>query len=336
MAQVAESLLKGRQRERVHALLGGSLADFVDWEAAVAAEHPETASLHWHRQEPEWTCSTALGEHGHIRCDGHGAEKGSLICALAYFFEQFAHAALLADFPKPREPINAPKELAALRGLGAGELTPAHYLRWLVTLMGDMHQPLHWLREHDYGSEVQVMYKGHSHSLLSFWEDYLPQQLPPLPDQAVLDASFQRGQRVFWHLPPAMHFRNWARDDATAVCSLVYGAMEEGNANWAESPFQLEEELFQKWLKLADELTVVGGERLAAVLIDILRHEDHRHAYEQGQVRWHPWHMLRPNGFMKNAAVAVVVVPALLAGLWLHERAWTGRGFRFWGTHLKH
>merc|ERR1712194_774895 len=161
------------------------------------------------------------------------------------------------------------------------------------------------------------MYEGRSYTLLSFWE-------------AELETVYSRGQKYFWMKAPVVHFRNWARDAATAVCSQVYGAMH-GN-NITNGTFELDEELYQKWLKLAASFTMVGGERLAAVLEDIHRHERHKDAYDNGQVPFHRWHLVRaPLNFGRNAGIACVVVPA-----WLGLLMWHGRsGVRREADHRK-
>merc|ERR1719160_2040383 len=114
---------------------------------------------------------------------GEFAESDSLFCASAYFFEHFAHDALLKAYPKPKFPIGTPKKLAVVDSLPKSEQTPAHYLRWLVMLLGDMHQPLHWLREHDFGNDIKVRYKGEEFSLRSFWEVEIPKSLAPVKDE---------------------------------------------------------------------------------------------------------------------------------------------------------
>merc|ERR1740130_683868 len=121
--------------------------------------HPETHQLHWHRQEPEWTCGSkgGLGDGtGHVRCDGHGAEKGSLFCALAYFFDHFAADTLLKEFPPPKEPIDSPATLPMLQKIPSKDQNPAFHLKWLTILVGDLHQPLHWLHEHSYGKDIVI------------------------------------------------------------------------------------------------------------------------------------------------------------------------------------
>merc|ERR550514_744354 len=104
----------------------------------MTGKFPDTDPLHWHRQEPEWTCGSRGGlgdKEGHIRCDAPSAEKGSLFCALAYFFEHFAHDALLKEYPAPTEPIGTPQTLPMLEKVPSNETTPAHFLRWLAILV---------------------------------------------------------------------------------------------------------------------------------------------------------------------------------------------------------
>lgn len=359
-------------------MMHSDVIDVSDWEQKMTKEHPETDPLHWHRQTPEWTCSSkgGLGEAGHVRCDGHGAEKGSLFCALAWFFEHFAHDALLQEFPAPAEPIGTPEKLPVLSKIPASELKPAHYLKWLTILVGDLHQPLHWLHEHDFGRDILVRYKDEERSLLAFWEEYLPKKLPALekgmhPDSS--DKEYGSLSPRWAHKVPTELFREWAKEVAEKVCSEVYAPMTVNHADGTriDSPFQLTDELFQKWLQLAKELTALGGERLGFVLNEIIEHKRHKDAISQGRGlpsrsysygsaagpplaeekgsrRQHVEDDLRLlydklkqdqrrrswNNFACNAAIAAVLVPSLLAFFKWHERI-GGGSFLLMAKHLK-
>uniref|UniRef100_A0A7S4Q1K0 Uncharacterized protein n=1 Tax=Alexandrium monilatum TaxID=311494 RepID=A0A7S4Q1K0_9DINO len=322
IAEVAEKMIVGSGSERIHAMLQGNLDEFVDLEQKMGTEHPETAVLHWHSQEPEWNCSSMMGEHGHISCDGHSAAKDSLYCAALHFSDRLGHEVLTEQFPRSK----GPPELASLAGLSPSELGHPQLLRWLVILLGDMHQPLRWLRAHDYGREVQLRYKGQTYSLLSFWEEYLPQQLAE-PNWNHLKRSFHKHQGHYLERLPATHFRNWARDHATAACSLIYAPLEQagGVTSAGQEPLELEEELFAKWQRLATELISVAGQRVAVVLLDVLRHDKHRTAYKEGHSPYHPWLLATPTGFALNALIALPVVPGVLGLFLLHERWVSGR-----------
>jgi hypothetical protein len=263
-----------------------------------------------------------LGSKGHIQCDGHGAEKGSLFCSLAFFFEHFAHDSLLREFPEPKEPINTPAKLPTLEKVTSMELTPAHYLRWLVGLVGDLHQPLHWLKQHDYGRGIRVIYKDRPYKLLEFFEDEIPQHLAPVPTAKILQDEYEEREHGWGHKLPTELFRVWATEQAEVVCNQVYQTMEVNHADGSRSiddPYHLTDEVFQRWVKLANDWTTLAGERLAFVLLDILEHKRHKAAHKEGRGRRHRRRRhLRNLGI--NCLVAVILVPLLIKLLRWHER----------------
>jgi len=354
IAQIAKDILREKDRKKVKSYLHGDIVELAGWEKTMTSKFRETDSLHWHRQEPEWTCGTyspaittnansnpsnvlhtaldqlvkSIGDKtGHIKCDGQGAENGSLFCALAFFFNQFSHSALLSEFPKPKEPINAPESLPALATLTSVEQKPSHYLRWLVILVGDLHQPLHWLREHEYGRQVKVEYKGLQYSLLDFWEDYLPKNLPPQPNQETLDREYSNRAPAWWDTLPTELFRIWAKETAGVVCKEVYEAInttqaKPQNRTNTTSPavYKLSEDVYQKWVKLAQEFTTLGGERVAYVLHEIIEHKKHKAHAKEGRGRHH-----RRRSWWKclgiNAVIAAFIAPLLMAALRWHDRA---------------
>ncbi|CAJ1337732.1 unnamed protein product [Effrenium voratum] len=179
---IAQRLLHGKHRDQIRTMMHSDVVNIGNWESVMDDKYPETKVLHWHHQEPEWACGQRdVQKTDHIRCDGHGAKRGSLFCALAFFFEHFADEMLLKEYPAPKTPIGTPKAISAfakvdIEDLGDGKKNrsnqkAAFYLRWLATLVGDLHQPLHWLAEKQYGEEVKLQFRGQEYSLLKFWED---------------------------------------------------------------------------------------------------------------------------------------------------------------------
>uniref|UniRef100_A0A7S4PT76 Uncharacterized protein n=1 Tax=Alexandrium monilatum TaxID=311494 RepID=A0A7S4PT76_9DINO len=370
IGRIAQGLLFGKHRDQIRTLMHADVIDVSGWEQAMTAKYPETDRLHWHHQDPEWTCDDrgGLGDKGgHVRCDGKGAESGSLFCALAYFFEHFAHDALLNEFPKPKEPIGTPASLPVLSKVPGSEQKPANFLRWLVILVGDLHQPLHWLRLHGYGADVTVRYKGHERSLLKFWEEYLPHHVQKLeagthPDQT--DKEYGARKQAWEHKMPTELFRDWAKETAEKLCVEVYAPMTVNHADGTrvESPFELTDELFSKWVKIAEDLMALGGERLAFVLNEIIEHRRHKEAHSHGRglpsrkiavglekVSGHgAAHKLDPKlllrqlaieerrrsrtGLAYNAIIAVIVVPTLLFALQWHANSGVNLRLR---EHLK-
>lgn len=287
-------------------------------------QYPDTDAIHWHRQEVEWTCSAVkrgqelkqVGDGtGHIRCNGPGAKSGSLFCALAYFFEHFAHDALLKEFPSPKDPIETPTTLPALSKLPSRDLWPSRYLRWLAVLVGDS-QPLHWMSQHSYGKDIKIAYQNKTYTLLSFWEQYIPQNLPDMPTPKSMTTQFEARQPQWWQNMPTELFREWGKETSQALCDEIYAALEvpmdDGSRGINTAvPFQLSEEMYQRWRKLAMDLTTLAGERLAFVFLDILEHQQHKAMYKEGRGRRHR----RKNWASylgTNAAIAAVLVPGSL------------------------
>jgi hypothetical protein len=209
---------------------------------------------------------------------------------LAYFFEHFTHDLLLKEFPKPQEPIGTPSNLRALLGFPASELTSAMYLRWLAILVGDMHQPLHWLSQHNFGRDVLIHFRDEERTLLSFWEEYIPAHLHKLESETKLSQKEYPTLAVFEQKVPTELFRDWARESAEKLCEDVYAPMMVNHADGTrdgtrvvESPFTLTEELFDKWVKLAEKLMSSGGEHLAFVLNDLIEHKRHKEAFKNGR-----------------------------------------------------
>mmetsp|Transcript_58107 Transcript_58107/g.138238 ORF Transcript_58107/g.138238 Transcript_58107/m.138238 type:complete len:442 (-) Transcript_58107:42-1367(-) len=291
VGRVAEGLLHGKHRDQIRTMMHSDPEDAATWQGTMLSKYPTTVGLQFHRQAPEWTCQSVggLGVEGQLRCDS-GADQSSLFCALAYFFEQFAHDALLKDFPQPAAPIGTPERLRLLGGIPSSELQPNHLLKWLMILVADLHQPLHWQRERDYGREVQVKYKGEQYSLYDFWEDYIPKHLlnptPSSDGSKALDKDYQRKSETWGHRLPTDLFRDWAKEVAEKLCIEVYQPIQTHDQSGAyviANDFEITEELFTKWVRLAEDLLTSAGERLAYVFNEILEHKRHKEASADGR-----------------------------------------------------
>lgn len=329
VARIADHLITGRPRLEVAAMLHGDIVELADWGQRMTEKHPETEVLHWHHQDPEWDCySGALGHAGHLRCDEDNAEKGSMLCALAFFFEHFAHDRLLNEFPKPDDPIGTPEKLPLLEKFSSDELTSVHYLRWLAVLMGDLHMPLHWLRDHDYGAKVNLVWEDQVYTMLEFWEEYLPKNLTgtEIKGKEMLDQEYQERQELWHDKSPIELFRDWAREAAMLVCQDVYERIEinhKDGSRTIDDPFELNKELYQSWVNMADNFLYEGGERLAFILLDLIEHKRHKAAHKEGRGRIHPRHTKRTwwKKAGQNVIIAFVVVPLWLVALRWH--AWS-------------
>lgn len=333
--EVTALLLKDRHKKQVKHLMEGDLLEYAGWEEKMMKAHPESHNLHWHHQSPEWNCSSVMDTKAHLRCDRQGDGGSSLFCALAYFFDQLAHHALLNNFPKPKEPINAPDELDVLKKVAA-HIKTSHHARWLVTLLADLHQPLHLLPAHHFGAGLRVKYNRKETDLLEFFEDFLPSQLPPLPSAEKLQAHFKSEMR-HWHATPRKRpvelFRYWGKDVARSTCKEILSAMEPLDP---KVPFEVNSATYQRWLNITQELTIRAGERVAFSLLDVLEHKKHKLAHKEGRGAWHKTAIRRPDGFTYNFMIGCIVVPTNLLLLRWHESGMRPSFFNFFGrAHAK-
>lgn len=176
-------------------------------------------------------------------------------------------------------PVDLPEEFTALHDVPLDMHTPVQYLRWLVALIGDLHQPLHWLRTHSYGKSVTLLHKGEQYSLLSLWEEYIPHNLPPVQTKDQLRAQYQELIPSWRHKNPLDLFHIWAEEVAAIVCGEVYGKLEVNHADGTrrlETPVHLTQSMLEDWIRLADRLTALAGQRLAFLFADMIRHKKHK------------------------------------------------------------
>eukprot|EP00930_Biecheleria_cincta_P046268 TRINITY_DN31904_c0_g2_i1.p1 TRINITY_DN31904_c0_g2~~TRINITY_DN31904_c0_g2_i1.p1 ORF type:complete len:455 (+),score=70.75 TRINITY_DN31904_c0_g2_i1:57-1421(+) len=165
IARVAERLLHqhGKEKRKIHEMLfgfpmAGHLVSLTTWEENMTKNYPETNALHWHKQIPELECID-FNNRRHIRCEDEEGADSSLFCALVFLFNHFAHGALLQAYPEMQEPVHIPRELRALAAVPKNQRHKKHLLRWLIALLGDLHQPLHWFQEHNYARDMEVATK---------------------------------------------------------------------------------------------------------------------------------------------------------------------------------
>lgn len=314
-------------------MLHADLVDVADWEAKAAKTLPQGSVVHFHAQTPEWTCRTGLGIKGKLHCDGKEAAIDSLLCSAAGLFRKYAHDALIQSFPAAADPLWPHMAKGQWLKMTEQFITAHHWealresnsveLRWMVALIGDLHQPLHWLQQHNYGKEIIVVYQGQKYSLYDFWEDVIPKKLPPMPSDQDLEAAYAKdvdGWKL--HVPTEL-MRDWAREEAELACRGIIQGMEVNHGDGRrgiDKEFRVTEEVLAAWVQLAQDATTRAGVRLAFVLLDLVEHRKHILATLEGRGHRHR-HIQHQANLGFNFGIAVLVVPILLLMLQWHERA---------------
>jgi len=299
-------------------------------------KYPSIEPLHFHNQHPEWTCNLMLQKESVVKCNTSVAEEGSLVCALAYFYDRYSHDPLKLAFPRSKLAADMPTLLKVLSPISETDQTSVNELRWLISLIGDVHQPLHILKEHNYGKDVKVTYKDKEYTLYSFFEEELPKQLPQEIDVKKAKGGFEKAKKRFvWNRAHEL-FSMWARESALGLCGQVYAKLagvetqklrdnediaRELGKKWKNNttPFVIDDALFAHFSKMVDDLTLVAGARVAAVLHDVLLHEDHKHAEGHGQGRFHRMAIRTPDAMLVNFLIGGPVAGVLVFVLLWHE-----------------
>merc|ERR1712061_597025 len=153
-----------------------------------------------------------------------------------------------------------------------------------------MHQPLHWLMEHNFGRDLNVVYQGQKYTLLDFWEDFIPKKLPPMPSNEELDAAYAKDSKEWMKHVPTELMRDWAREEAELACRGIYQGMEVNHGDGSrgiDAEFKVSDTVFDAWVQIAQDATTRAGVRLAFVLLDLLEHRRHALAHKEGRGHRH-------------------------------------------------
>jgi hypothetical protein len=194
VAHLAALNLTPRARQQVAALLGGeaeaSMAIASNWADEIRDARPETSTWHFVNLEIEGD-----GRYRPARdCPGGN-------CVVAQILQ---HQAILAG-----------------RASGARK---AEALKFLIHLVGDIHQPLHAGENHDRGGNMVgiATRRGGPTNLHHFWDDDLVVRLGRNPATVArgIDRAFSRAQKT--RLMASASPVAWAEESAAIARSAVY------------------------------------------------------------------------------------------------------------------
>ena len=230
---VADTQLSGLARAQIAQILGPgeSLADVANWPDEMRSD----PTRYWQKTTPPWHYVTLNG----FSYD-HAPPEGDALAALAGFSKTLRDPnASLAD-----------KQLA---------------LRFVIHLVGDLHQPLHVGKCCDRGgNEVKVTWFGKATNLHSVWDSALVDEeqysFSELADK--LERHTSDAQRIaWWDINP----RDWISESAQ-LRETVY---PEPNRKDAKAPPELSYGYVYKYTPLMEQRLMQAGVRLAAYLNDI-------------------------------------------------------------------
>lgn len=253
------SALQNGPTAQVKRLMGGKDAvDVAAWAHKVNKKYPWTTQLHFQRQ-PGGKCKEVDLSH----CP----DNKCLVKAMKHFYGRLVG--------KPLEKIDW--------GVGI-KLTDADCLKYLINLVGDLHQPLHLgFDDGDMGRNITVSFRGRTMSLYDLWDKELT--------QAVMKDSpgfwwggwthVQRTRTEYekdsarWKTDGVAMFEQWATESLQFACEYVYrnpisGLRIDEEAQQHGGVFKIDDQLFEAWKREMLSKILVAGARTAIVVNSIL------------------------------------------------------------------
>lgn len=156
--------------------------------------------------------------------------------------------------------IGIQKSVAALKDKSTSQQDQEFYLKMLVHLVGDLHQPLHTGRGQDKGgNDIQVRWFNENTNIHRVWDsqmiDGFQMSYTELADNAAVLSRLEvkaisKGSVLDWMY------------ESKELSNLIYDAVEVGDKLGYEYSYQ--------WLPVVREQLQKGGIRLAALLNEIL------------------------------------------------------------------
>eukprot|EP00397_Hematodinium_sp_SG-2012_P006362 GEMP01006392.1.p1 GENE.GEMP01006392.1~~GEMP01006392.1.p1 ORF type:complete len:378 (-),score=58.61 GEMP01006392.1:1400-2533(-) len=316
-------------RAKVH----GDLITSADYGGEEVRKYKALEILHFQPMQPSWECGVL--ERGatdpaqakvNYPCKGQGDNHNCILGASYYFLGHFIHDALL-EFPEdPRTEI---KSLPLIEDVWPlSEQTSANKLKWLLSLVRDMHQPFRWgAQEFDFGKKITVILPDKvSYSLFELFDSILPEKVfqerirHPHPDIMkqrlekieVQETEFLKQHRALANTI-AYWFWRWADQTGQILCDVmgelqtIAGHKITGDPN---THIEIPEKTYKDWLAIVETQMIVAGYRSALLLETLHEHRKHHEHLQEGRGRHHPRKHWREN-LLTNLGIAVIQLPLM-------------------------
>eukprot|EP00421_Protoceratium_reticulatum_P063790 CAMPEP_0168425806 /NCGR_PEP_ID=MMETSP0228-20121227/35511_1 /TAXON_ID=133427 /ORGANISM="Protoceratium reticulatum, Strain CCCM 535 (=CCMP 1889)" /LENGTH=348 /DNA_ID=CAMNT_0008439805 /DNA_START=10 /DNA_END=1056 /DNA_ORIENTATION=- len=243
---------------------GRDAVDVAAWAHKVNKKYPWTAELHFQRQQPHRCGDKELMKKPAdlSSCP----DNRCLVKGLKHFYGRLVGKQLID--------INWPTGM---------KLTDADAVKFLINLIGDLHQPLHFGSDtDDLGRNFTVMFRGKKLSLYDMWDREIAQTVIK-ESPGFWWGGWTHVQRTRveyekdgrqWKQDGVALLDRWADETARYMCENVYRNPITGRNIVDEvqnGVFRVEENLYELWKREMLSHMLVAGARTAIVLNAINR-----------------------------------------------------------------
>jgi len=241
---------------------GKDAVDVAAWAHKVNKKYPWTVEFHFQRQPSGRCFDKELVRKPPSVADC--PDKRCLISGLNHFYGRLVN--------KQSVDIQWPSDM---------KLTDADAVKFLINLMGDLHQPMHFASaSDDAGRNIKVRFRGKTMSLYELWDGYITQTvMRESPGfwwggwthvQRTRVEYEQDGAR--WKKEGVKLFETWAEETATYLCNNIY--IKAVPSDHHDSVIDVDDDLFETWKREMLNKMLVAGARTAIVLNSILQHRE--------------------------------------------------------------
>lgn len=260
IGMVAMSALEGPAAVQVKHLMGGRDAvDVAAWAHKVNKKYPWTLPLH-NQPQPSWKCE---GTDTSVCPDNK-----CLVKALKHFYGRLTGQNFVT--------IDWPTGMA---------LTDADAVKYLINLMGDLHQPMHLsVESEDMGRNLSVKFRGKQYSMFELWDSGITQAIMH-DSPSFWWGGWTHVQRTRveyekdgekWKKDGVISFDHWADETSKFLCETIHTNPLSGRPMWVtgKGEVHVDSNLFEIWKREMLSRMLVAGARTAIVLNAILRHRE--------------------------------------------------------------
>jgi len=290
-------------------------------------------SVNWHVFKlPEWECRIPQRLNAHAIQDGAG-----ILSALNTFFAKYELHQKLTEyhtlFAQAKDGSGGGQHLdlgnemltaedfisdpisKALHDIPSSDLSDAQMLRWMVTLVVDLHYPFNL----GFKTTPEVTHtKAHIGMdppipLSTFFEklqsEVIVHDINVGQHHIKKEGETDLDQEDISIKHPFELFHRWGEETAEIACSIYRDLGASVGSAGFPPDFTVSPEMKKKWIRLLEMRMEVAAKNVVILLRNIATHRAHTEAENAGRGRHHPRKGWKKDAF-KNLMVAAFVIPA--------------------------